>query len=310
MSTVGPYTPDPQALSLPDGRILSYAVYGSPQSTTTLFYFHGFPASRHEASIFHPFALAHDIRLIAPDRPGMGSSTFQPSRRLLGWPADVLALADALDIPQFGVLGVSGGGPYVLACAHEFPPSRLKVAGVVAGLYPRALGLAGMLVEAKMLLWMAPWATRLVAAGLDRALGKVARDQAHPDAFEAALNKGFAGRPDVDKRVWDRDEGGFRTALVASTREAVRESAWGAAWEARLFGSAWGFKLEDVSPNPGKLVLWHGALDVNSPLRMAEQAAALLQGADLRMSPEDGHCSLVVGKADEVIKTLKGLMNE
>ena len=33
------------------------------------------------------------IRLVAPDRPGMGLSTFQPGRTLLDWPEDVTALA-------------------------------------------------------------------------------------------------------------------------------------------------------------------------------------------------------------------------
>jgi hypothetical protein len=44
-------------------------------------------------------------------------STFQPNRRILDWPSDILELADHLKISQFYVLGTSGGCPYVLACA-------------------------------------------------------------------------------------------------------------------------------------------------------------------------------------------------
>ncbi len=47
----------------------------------------------------------------------MGLSTFQKGRRLSDWPADVAALADALGIERFAVLGFSGGGAYTAACA-------------------------------------------------------------------------------------------------------------------------------------------------------------------------------------------------
>ena len=257
-----------------------------------------------EASIFHTAALNHGLCVIAIDRPGMGSSQHQVGRRLLDFPADVTALADHLGIASFGVLGVSGGGPYVLASCHALPSARLRAAGIIAGLYPRALGLRGMLPEARMLLYMAPWLTRLVEKGLESALSKLARDSSRPEAFEAALAKSFSSRPAVDRAVWDNDLG-FRQALVASTREALSESSRGAAWEARLFGSDWGFGLADVNLESRSLSLWHGALDRNSPLAMAQKAVELLRGAELHVSPNDAHASLVMRKADEAISTLK-----
>jgi pimeloyl-ACP methyl ester carboxylesterase len=300
-------------LSLADGRTLSYAVYGTTSSdasacTGTVFYFHGFPASRYEAAVFHAAAVAHGLRIVAPDRPGMGRSTLQPNRQLLDWPADVLALANHLRVAQFGVLGVSGGAPYVLACCKAMDRERLKAAGVVAGLYPPELGLSGMLLESRIMLFVARWATGLVGKALDSAMGNAARDREHPPAFEAVLAKSFASRPQADRAVWNDNERGFRRILIESTREAMRESARGAAWEARLFGSPWGFRLGDVKMQKGKLMLWHGALDANSPLRMSEEALRLLEGAELRVSPEEAHASLVVRKADEVMKTMKEMM--
>ena len=99
-------------LLLPNGRALCYAVTGDPAGPP-VFYFHGWPASRLEA------ALAGDVpvRLIAVDRPGFGGSAPQPGRRLLDWPADVAALAQHLGIETFHVVGVSGGGPFAVACA-------------------------------------------------------------------------------------------------------------------------------------------------------------------------------------------------
>ena len=103
--------------TLPDGRSLGYAAYGDPQGKP-LFFFHGFPSSRLEAQFTEGVAGRLGARIIAIDRPGFGRSDFKKERRIRDWPDDVLALADALGIDRFAVLGVSGGGPYAAACAH------------------------------------------------------------------------------------------------------------------------------------------------------------------------------------------------
>lgn len=297
-----------QTLTLPDGRTLSYATYGATSpSAPTVLYFHGFPASHAEAAPLHAAALARGLRIVAPDRPGMGGSTFQRGRAIGDWPADAAALADRVRAARFAVLGVSGGAPYALACCRDGSTSeRVVGAAVVAGLYPPQLGLAGMLPGARALLWVAPWCTPLVRWALDWGVGAAARDGAE-GALEGLVARGMAGRPGPDRRVWEDDEGGFRGALVASIRGALRESAAGAAWEARLFGWGWGFGLEEVRVvGAGRVVMWHGALDVNSPVAMAEKAAALMgAAAELRVEREEAHASLTVHKVDEVLDTLK-----
>ncbi|KAL1634042.1 hypothetical protein SLS56_002634 [Neofusicoccum ribis] len=304
---------DARSLTLPDGRTLAYAVYGVADAALappTVLYFHGFPGSRHEAALFHRTALQHGVRIVAPDRPGMGQSTFHADRRILDWPQDVAFLADQLGIREFAVIGTSAGAPYALACRRAFPPSRLRGVGLVGGLYPVEFGLQGMMLGARVLLWIAPWATGLVQTALDWNMGVAARDKEHPEALAELLAQGFAGRPHVDRKIWEQDVGGFSDNLIASTREALRESAQGPAWESRLFGSPWGFGLDELQLEEGRFVMWHGGLDVNSPLRMAKKAHGLLLHSDLRVSPEEGHCSLAVHKADEIISTLKGMVVE
>src|SRR3990172_1314809 len=103
---------------LPDGRKLAYAEFGPPDGHPVL-YFHGAPSSRLEPLFLGDAELVRlGLRVIAPDRPGMGGSDFQPGRGFSHWPADVVALADALGLGKFGVFGVSGGGGYVSACAR------------------------------------------------------------------------------------------------------------------------------------------------------------------------------------------------
>ena len=83
------------SVTLPDGRVLAYEEYGIPTGFPVLS-FHGGLSSRLDAAPAHEAAVAKGVRLISPDRPGMGLSTYQPGRRLIDWPADVTHLTEAL----------------------------------------------------------------------------------------------------------------------------------------------------------------------------------------------------------------------
>lgn len=56
-----------------------------------------------------------DARLIAPERAGMGGSSYQPRRRIIDCAAEVQDLAERLGLDRFAVVGYSGGGPYAAA---------------------------------------------------------------------------------------------------------------------------------------------------------------------------------------------------
>ena len=121
-------------LHLRDGRSLGYREYGDPDGFP-VFLFHGIPGSRRGASVIDHEAIRGGVRVIGVDRPGIGLSTFQPGRSFLDWPADVAAVADALELGRFGVVGNSGGSAYVAACALCIP-ERLAFAGIISGMGP------------------------------------------------------------------------------------------------------------------------------------------------------------------------------
>ena len=85
-----------------------------------VFLCHGTPSSRLNRPDDES-TRALGVRLIAIDRPGCGLSDFLPGRTLLDWPTDLAAVADALGIGRFAVVGFSGGGPYVAASAFALP---------------------------------------------------------------------------------------------------------------------------------------------------------------------------------------------
>ncbi|KAF7550578.1 hypothetical protein G7046_g7968 [Stylonectria norvegica] len=136
MSTHDPQT---QTFTLPDGRKLGYAEYGDHRGTPLL-YFHGYPSSRLEASVIDTMAQRLNVRVISLDRPGFGLSTPQPNRRILDWPTDVSAFAKGMQLSRFAVMGLSGGGPYALACAHSLPQENLQGVGLFASGGPWVAG--------------------------------------------------------------------------------------------------------------------------------------------------------------------------
>ena len=109
-SAVPQSLPQPQYVRLHNGRALAYLDVG-PRDAPPVMHFHGIPCSRLEALWEADSCRELGVRVICPDRPGYGLSDHLPDRSLLDWPADVTALADALGLGRFGVLGVLGGGP-------------------------------------------------------------------------------------------------------------------------------------------------------------------------------------------------------
>lgn len=287
--------------TLPNGRQIAYAIYGvDDPNVPTGFYLHGFPGSHHEGYFVNDAATKHGVRLIAVSRPGSSASTFQPGRTITDYPADILALADHLSIQRFILVGVSGGGPYALACFRAIPRDRLIGVGIVAGLMPVSLGLGGMLMKTRILLAVAPWATSLVGWAMDGTMGVAAQ---HPEKLEKILDKEFESRPALDQEIY-KTKPHVRDVLIRSVRESIKSGGYSIAWEARLFGSPWGFELDELKVQEGQMVFWHGDEDVNVPMAMAEKAVKLMPGAELRIIEGGTHMSVAM-KGEDIMVTMK-----
>ena len=154
---------------LPDGRRLGVASHGDPDGRP-IFLNHGTPASRLGHEFTDAPARAKGIRVLCPDRPGIGRSDPVRGRTLAGWADDVVALADVLGIDRFAVLGYSCGGPFALAVAAG-APDRVTVAGLMAGVGPidRPGARQGLSKSDLQLLDLAqrrPWAARALLRAL------------------------------------------------------------------------------------------------------------------------------------------------
>lgn len=90
-------------ITLPDGRKLGYAQYGS-LTGKPIFYLHGLPGSRLEAAGFDELGLKSGARVISVDRPGIGWSSPHSGRTLLDHPKDIELLAKHLGLDKYSVL--------------------------------------------------------------------------------------------------------------------------------------------------------------------------------------------------------------
>ena len=119
------------SMALADGGSVSYTEAGAPDGFPIL-YFHGAPGSRLDAAWLDNEFSNLGTRVVSADRPGIGGSSPSPGRAVEDWPRRIADLADRLGIDRFGVMGLSSGGPYVVACAALLP-DRVVGAAVVAG---------------------------------------------------------------------------------------------------------------------------------------------------------------------------------
>jgi pimeloyl-ACP methyl ester carboxylesterase len=285
-----------QLHTLADGRRLGYAEYGDRQGRP-VFYFHGFPASRLEARILDDAARKTGIWMIAPERPGYGLSDFQPGRRMLDWPEDVLDLARTLGLERFAILGMSGGGPYALACGWRYPErlDGLVLVGCLGPVYedwartsmywPGRLGFG--------LGQRAPWLLPVVYGGLTV---KVLRH--YPEWLQLLMT---LARPGADQKVFERPE--IRRPLLASLRESLRQGASIAIQEFVLYSHPWGFPLEEVGV---AVELWQGIADGVVPVVHAEYFAKVLPNVRPRFIPGEAHFSLPVNYMEEILLSMTG----
>ena len=272
--------------------------YGDPHGTP-LFYFHGWPAAGMQAALLDAAARELGVRVLSPDRPGIGASDFHPQRRLLDWPPLLRGLATALGITQCRVLGVSGGGPYALAAAWALP-ELVKAAGVVCGAPPLAgiENTRGLQPAYRTLLGLHRRSPGVVR-GLFHALRPFGRLRI-PRWFA-----GFTGRfllPPCDVAVLtDRISGALAGDAM---RESWRQSALGTFTDAEIYAAPWGFALRDVRT---PVRLWHGAEDRSFAPAFAESLAREIPDCTFRLVPGVGHYSLLVLHAREILADLLSL---
>ena len=280
-------------VTLPDGRVLAFEEYGDPAGFPVLSC-HGGLSSRLDAASAHDAAVTKGVRLISPDRPGMGRSTYQPGRRLLDWPADVERLTDALRIGPFAVMGWSAGGPYAAVCAAKLG-DRVTAAALLSSSVPLDLygSRRGLSVDDRVLLTLSkrvPW--------LASAVMKASIVNASNTRLLRAVLRSF---PPADRSILA--EWGPPEQSLAFLREAVAQGTEGCVQDYRIFGAPWGFALEEIRV---PVHIWEGSEDDTGPPDYREFLHRHISGSTVTVVPGEGHLSLLPRQAPAIFDALLG----
>ncbi len=274
-------------LTTADGRAIGFAEFG-PADGLPFLYCHGFPGSRLEAALAAGACHRLGIRLIALDRPGIGTSSPRADRGIADWPQDALTVADHLDIHCLPVLGISGGAPYALACS-ALAPKRFPAIGLVAPLGPPPCRLQ---IHQRLVIGLA--AGPFPGPTLCRLLLRFFSAQ---PAFLLALMALRA--PAADRAVLERSE--IRTVFQRSFAEASRQGLNGLQQELQLYASSWGYAPGDVGV---PVLLWHGIKDKIVPVTHGQWLASALPQCRASFPAGDGHISLPVDRCREILAAL------
>ncbi|MEV6108208.1 alpha/beta hydrolase [Streptomyces sp. NPDC051940] len=252
-------------LRLDDGRRLR--VYDTGGGPLTVFWHHGTPNTG-----LPPEPLFREgVRWVSYDRPGYGGSTPRPGRDIASAAADTAAVAEALGLERFAVMGHSGGGPHALACAALLPELVAAAVSVSGGAPYGARGLD----------WFGGMAPSIEGSLRAAVAGRAAKE-AHeataayePGMFTPEDHAALAG-------TWSWFEKVVRPAVESGPGPVVDDDL--------AFVSPWGFDPAGVK---APVLLVHGDADCVIPSAHAEWLAARVPGAELRLHPGEGHISVL-----------------
>ncbi|CAG8600146.1 9935_t:CDS:2 [Funneliformis caledonium] len=111
-----------QRVRLKTGRVVSFSEVGDRNGFPVLVFL-GMGCVRYFIAFFDDLASSYGLRLICPDRPGVGLSddVKVDEQQVLKWPDVIEELCEILSIDKFFIMAHSAGAPYALACAMKIP---------------------------------------------------------------------------------------------------------------------------------------------------------------------------------------------
>jgi pimeloyl-ACP methyl ester carboxylesterase len=260
---------------LPDGRRIECQSYGDPGGFPVL-YCHGGLSAPVDVAFADDAARERGVRIVAPARPGIGSSDRRRDRRVADWASDMSAMVATLGIDRFSVLGWSAGGPFALAVAAGLAPLVIRAAtvGGMAPLRPplsaRQLGLVldqvlfPLSARSRSLAALVVRTSSLAPAGVERSV------------LLRAL-------PPEDRAVVER----MTPAEVAEgLRDATRHGPRGVVDDYAVLAAEWGFEPADIGV---PVTVFQGAADTLVPRSHAEALVAQLPAGRLEVVEGAGH---------------------
>lgn len=245
------------------GRTIAFSEVGDPNGFV-VFCCVGMGLTRYVTSFYDEIAKTQKLRIITPDRPGVGMTDAMPAQRStpLAWVDDVAVICTSLGIEKFSLLAHSAGAIYALATALKMPQ---YVRGRIHLLAP----------------WIPP--SQLSASGRNGDVRSASLPTSHrilsflPASFMKAANSRFLSATSASIEPRSRKE-----------RKRDGLSAADLALDPALFSQDASLSAADMSPSQGSMLPTPESSPQQSirPLRPSKRDLSCYQAEHLRSPPQ------------------------
>ena len=275
-------------IKLGNGFSVGYSIYGDKKNFP-IFYFHGWPGSRFELKNIP--LIKKKCYLIALERPGYGISDPIPKFTILDWPKIVTEVSEKLKIKRFSIIGVSGGAPFALACAHLINKKKLKSVAIVCGLGPSEAkgmhkGRVGLLLyygKKPILSWFL----------LNFIRGRLLKRNLENNFVRW---KKKIPLPTSDSKLFTLERG---LKLMKNFKEALKYGITGVHRDAQLYSNDWNFKVKNIKK---KIFVWHGTSDLTVPVSISQYYKSNLKNKEMFIKSNEGHFSICYNFMNDIIR--------
>ncbi len=279
--------PQPSLVSV-GARAVGVYEYGD-RDGSPVFAFHGVPSCGAGFDWSDEPAKQRGLRILAPDRPGVGLSSPRQPWRVADYPAMLAALANELRVDRFAVWGYSGGGPYAVATAALLG-DRVTRTAICAGMgeigeFATVSDFEGTDSRLLPLSQSHPWLAQLlleVPGRLARFAPKIAYDAMAKELSES------------DRAVVSSLPGGAAEAMAMFTQAFLR-GARGVVHDYAAVGQRWGIDFAAIST---PVRVFQGTADRMVPEQHAHDLLARIPGAELVLWPGEGHLGVITHVGD------------
>jgi pimeloyl-ACP methyl ester carboxylesterase len=236
------------------------------------------------------------LRHVSYARPGYVGSDRHEGRSVADCARDVVAIADALEIERFFVVGWSGGGPHALSCAALLPDRVISAATIAGAAAHDADGL--------------DWSAGMGEENIEE-MGRAERgtDELRPYLESQAEDIRSSTPDDLLRILGDLVSEPDRAALTgdyaehshASLQASVSSGISGWLDDDLAFVRAWGFSLNSIRV---PVSIWQGREDRFVPISHGEWLVRNVPESRSHLLEDEGHISLSRHRYGDVLDEL------
>ena len=232
---------------LPDGRRLSYRVYGRGDSKPLLYFHETYGSSRLPPGTVR-FAEHFNLKIIAVERPGTGLSTPNTNLTFENFAEDIKTFLDILGISHISLVGILSGGAFAMHCA-QFLGEQVTSLDLISSRVPtqrKSERLPRLLASFNQRLSKYPW--------IRHALLNILRNRASHKLCQRLIMKVYGALPEdayflkSHPQIWNH--------MAASVMQSMTYSTPGN--EVNCFLN----KTEKLGKLDCQITVWHGTKDM------------------------------------------------